>query len=80
MCADEGGAIVVWRRDLYFQEWLHQVPNTDFYYPIENDPTPHQQDIITASVAELISPRKSTKQCHQPLSRQPYVCYFPPVA
>ena len=53
--ADEGGDIVVWRRDLYFQEALRQISNTDFYYPIENDSTPHQQDIITATVAELIS-------------------------
>ena len=53
--ADKGGAIVVWRRDLYFQEALRQISNTDFYYPIENDPTPHHQDIITATVAELIS-------------------------
>ena len=53
--ADKGGAIVVWRRDLYLQEALRQISNTDFYYPIENDPTPHQQDIITATVAELIS-------------------------
>ena len=52
---DKGGAIVVWRRDLYFQEALRQFSNTDFYYPVENDPTPHQQDIITATVAELIS-------------------------
>ena len=53
--ADKGGAIVVWRRDLYFQEALRQISNTDFYYSIEIDPTPHQQDIITASVLELIS-------------------------
>ena len=69
--ADKGGAIVVWRRDLYFQEALRQISNTHFYNPIENDPTPHQQGIITATVAELISPKKSTKQCHQPHSRQP---------
>ena len=53
--ADKGGAIVVWRRDLYFQEALRQISNTVFYYPIENDSTPHQQDIITATAAELIS-------------------------
>ena len=34
---------------------LRQISNTDLYYPIENYPTPHQQDIITATVAELIS-------------------------
>ena len=53
--ADKGGAIVVWRQDLYFQEALRRVTNTDFYYPIENDPTPHQQDVITATITELIS-------------------------
>ena len=32
--ADKGEAIVVCRRDLYFQEALRQISNTDFYYPI----------------------------------------------
>ena len=77
--ADKGGATVVWRLDLYFQESLCQISNTDLYYPMEIDPTPHQQDIITASVLELIS-QKSTKQCHQPYSRQPKMCYFLPFA
>ena len=49
--ADKGGAIVVCRRDLYFQEALRQISNTDFHYPIENNPTPIQQDIITATFA-----------------------------
>ena len=53
--ADKGGAIVVWRRDLYFQYALRQISNADLHYPIEHDPTPHQHDIITASVTELIS-------------------------
>ena len=53
--ADKGGAIVVWRRDLYFQEAMRQISNTDFNYPIENDPTPHKRDVITATVVELIS-------------------------
>ena len=53
--ADKGGTIVVWCQDLYFQEALRQISNTDFYYPMENDPTPHQQGIITASVADLLS-------------------------
>ena len=69
--ADKGGAIVVWRLDLYFQEALRQISNTDFYYPIENYPTPYQQDIITATATELISQKMSTNQCHQPHSRQP---------
>ena len=55
---DKWGYIVVWRRELYFQQALRQISNTDFFYPIENDPTPHQQDIITTSVAELISQKR----------------------
>ena len=53
--ADKEGAIVVWRWELYFQETLRQIFNTDIYLPTENDPAPHQQDIITDSVSELIS-------------------------
>ena len=57
---DSAGAIVVPQGDVHIQEALRHISNTDFYCPIENDPTPHQQHIITATVTELIS-RKSTK-------------------
>ena len=53
--ADKRGAIVVWRRDLYFQEDLRQISITNFPYPIESDPSPHRQYILNASVSELIS-------------------------
>ena len=53
--AENEGAIVVWHRDQYFQEALSQISKTDFYYPIDNDQTPHQQDIITVTATELIS-------------------------
>ena len=74
--ADEGGAIVVWRRDLYFQEALRQISNTDFYYPIENDPTPHQQDIITATVAELISQKSQPNSATNLIQDNPRCSMF----
>ena len=49
--ADKGGVIVVWFRGLYFKEALRQISNTDFHYRIENNPSPIQQDIITATFA-----------------------------
>ena len=52
---DKGGPIVVCRRKLYVQECLHQFSFTDFYYPILNEPTSHQQDVITATKTEQIS-------------------------
>ena len=33
--ADKGGAIVVWRRDLYLQEAIRQFSNTDLYIPLK---------------------------------------------
>ena len=70
---DKGGAIVVWRRDLYFQEALRQISNTEICYPIENGQTPHQQDIITATVAELIS-HKSLKNSATNLIQNNPIC------
>ena len=74
--ADKGGAIVVWRRDLYFQEALRQISNTDFYYPIENDRTPHQQDIITATVAELISQKSQPNSATNLIQDNPRYSMF----
>ena len=74
--ADKGGAIVVWRRDLYFQEALRQISNTDFYYPIENGPSPHQQDIITATVAELISLKSQTNSATNLIQDNPRCSTF----
>ncbi|KAJ8031993.1 hypothetical protein HOLleu_25387 [Holothuria leucospilota] len=51
--ADKGGAIV-WRKDLYIQEALRQLSNTDFYTRVEGDPTSHQQNTITTTVKDLI--------------------------
>ena len=48
--ADIGGAIVVWRRDLYFQDLPRHISNTDVDYPTENGPTLRQHDIITFTV------------------------------
>ena len=56
--ADKDGAIVFWRQDLYVQDAIRQISNTDFNCPIHNDPTTHQQDIITATVTELISQKQ----------------------
>ena len=52
--ADKGGAIVVWRRDLYVQEAMRQLSNDEFYSRLETDPTPDQQDNISRTVKELI--------------------------
>ena len=37
--ANKGGAIVVWRKDLYIQEANRHLSNTEFYVHVESDTT-----------------------------------------
>eukprot|EP00061_Rhincodon_typus_P003061 g19183.t1 len=37
---DKGGAVVVWRTDLYIEEARHQLSDTSSYRPLDHDPTP----------------------------------------
>ena len=44
--ADKGGAVVVWRTDLYQQEAFRQLSNNSFYCKVEKDLTPSNQKIV----------------------------------
>ena len=37
--ADKGGAVVVWRADLYQKEALRQLSDTSFYFKVDKDLT-----------------------------------------
>jgi len=43
--ADKGGAVVVWRTDLYRQEAFRQLSNTSFYAKVDKDLTTTNQKL-----------------------------------
>ena len=53
--ADKGGAVVVWRTDLYLQEAFRQLSDKSFYRKVEKDLTPSNQKIVKETVHDLIS-------------------------
>ena len=53
--ADKGGAVVVWRTDLYKQEGLRQLSDTNFYCQVGKDLTPDNQKLVKETVNSFIS-------------------------
>ena len=51
--ADKGGAVVVWRRDLYIAEAERQLNNEMFYEKLDKDPTDEHQKCVKSTVTEL---------------------------
>ena len=52
--ADKGGAVVVWRSDLYQKEALRQLSDTSFYAKIPKDLTSKNQKLVKDTVQNLI--------------------------
>ena len=52
--ADKGGAVVVWRSDLYKEEALRQLSDTSFYAKIEKDLTSNNQKVVKDTIQNLI--------------------------
>ena len=52
--ADKGGALVVWRADLYQKEALRQLSDTSFYANVDKDLTSTNQQIIKSTINDLI--------------------------
>ena len=53
--AGKRGAIVVWHRNPYVHGAIIQITNFEFYYRMEKNRIPRQQDIIITTIAEIIS-------------------------
>ena len=51
--ADKGGALVVWRPDLYQKEALRQLSDTSFYANINKDLTSTNQQIVKSTPNHL---------------------------
>ena len=52
--ADKGGALVVWRADLYQKEALRQLSDTSFYAKVVKDLTSTNQQIVKSTINDLI--------------------------
>ena len=52
--ADKGGAVVVWRKDLYDVEAQRQLSNTTFYEEVTEDATEENNEIVKQVVEEEI--------------------------
>ena len=52
--ADKGGAVVVWRSDLYQKEALRQLSDTSFYAKIPKDLTSKNQKLVKDTIQNLI--------------------------
>ena len=63
--ADKGGAVVVWRTDLYKQEAARQLADSKFYVRTEKDLTLDNQKVVKTTINELISNQKLPSTAHQ---------------
>ena len=52
--ADKGGAVVVWRRDLYDKEVRHQLADTTFYEKVSHDLTSENNEIVKKTIEDKI--------------------------
>ncbi|XP_059828595.1 proline-rich protein 36-like [Hypanus sabinus] len=53
--ANKGGAVVVWRTDLYLTEAKWQLSDTSSYLPLKQDPTKKHQTIVSRTITALIN-------------------------
>jgi len=53
--ADKGGALVVWRTDLYQKEAMRQLSDTSFYQKVDKDVTSTNENTIKNKTYELIA-------------------------
>ena len=50
----QGGALVLWRADLYQKEALRQLSDTSFHAKVDRDPASTNQQIVKSTINELI--------------------------
>ena len=59
--ADKGGAIVVWRKDLYLAEAERQLSDESTYRRLDHDITDEHQDLISSTIDELVDRQEAIK-------------------
>ena len=63
--ADKGGALVVWRADLYWDEAHRQLSDTAFYSRVDRDLTPTHQTTISNTIHKNIRETQVHSNLHQ---------------
>ena len=76
--ADKGGAVVVWRTDLYKQEAFRQLADTKFYAKVNKDLTQANQKIVKDTVNKLILEQKLPSIAHNLFVTTPKNIYILP--
>ncbi|XP_072438985.1 uncharacterized protein [Chiloscyllium punctatum] len=74
--ADKGGAVVVWRTDLYTAEAKRQLEDTSSYCSLDHDPTPHHQTIISQTIQNLITSGDLPPTASNLIVREPRTARF----
>ena len=61
--ADKGGAVVVWRKDLYILEGIRQFSNKEFYEELSTDYTNENNERVKKAVTKEIDDGNLTQDC-----------------
>ena len=69
--ADKGGALVVWRADLYQKEALRQLSDTSFYAKVDKDLTSTNQQIVKSTINDLIVKQELPATATNPIITTP---------
>ena len=69
--ADKGGAVVVWKRDLYLQEANRQLSDNRFYQRLDADPIQQDKKIVKNTIKDMIT------SCELPPTAKPLVVTTP---
>ena len=65
--ADKGGAVVVWRKDLYQKEAERQLSNERFYTRLETDRTDEINTFIKSEIDSMICARDLPRNPGRPV-------------
>ncbi|XP_076442819.1 uncharacterized protein LOC143281494 [Babylonia areolata] len=74
--ADKGGALVVWRKDLYEEEALKQLSNTAHYTPMSRSSTKSDNALVRRTVKEVISKGHLPPEATRAITKEPQESRF----
>ena len=76
--ADKGGAVVVWRSDLYKEEALQQFSDASFYAKVEKDLTSNHQKIVKDTIQNVRVKQELPATATNLIITTPRIIYFLP--
>ena len=69
--ADKGGAVVVWRKDLYITEVKRQLCNAEFYTTINHSTTADDSKEVKKSISQFVQSGKIHSDAHSLVVKEP---------